>query len=278
MIEILSKVTHYPLGGKEISEVMQGLLGKYRSMVLELQHDLFLLNQSNEILKLNFENLSKDIENEKKKQIKGEEKRSKSGNIVNKRIEEEARPRIPRYEKRRGSWRSTSGDEKEDSHEYENYDNIDIIDKGNKYDKKYEKNKDNNNTDNNKKSEEIDINLHVVYEKLFLEMDEKIKKEHENKIREKDFEFNKILEYKFNETNGIMKNKEMLFKEQYSILKQECDTANNDRLKLFEISELLHISYTNLKNENEMLTRDILHSGVFLYVRVCLTIYLCISI
>ena len=287
MIEILSKVTHYPLGGKEISEVMQGLLGKYRSMVLELQHDIFLLNQSNEILKLNYQNLSKDVDDKMNKKIK-ERKISKSGNITNKMILEDVRQKIPRYENERGPWVSIDGDQREDTHDYESDDNID---KSDKYDNKYPKKKDNNNkadNDNNnfnKKNGDSDINLHLVYEKLFLEMDEKIKKEHENKIREKDFEFNKILEFKFNETNGIMKNKELFFKEQYSLLKQECDTANDDRLKLFEISELLHLSYTNLKNENEMLSREILHSGasgcpclILIFVSIYVSVYVCVCV
>ena len=187
MIEILSKVTHYPLGGKEISEVMQGLLGKYRSMVLELQHDIFLLNQSNEILKLNYQNLSKDVDDKMNKKIK-ERTISKSGNITNKMILKDVRQKIPRYENERGPWVSIDGDQREDTHEYESDDHID---KSDKYDNKYAKKKDNNNkadNDNNnfnKKNGDSDINLHLVYEKLFLEMDEKIKKEHENKIDRK---------------------------------------------------------------------------------------------
>ena len=65
MVDKLSRVTHYPLGGKELTEVLRGLLGKYRSMVLELQHDLFLSSQSNNTLKNSIDIIKSKNEEEK---------------------------------------------------------------------------------------------------------------------------------------------------------------------------------------------------------------------
>jgi len=44
VIGALSNALHYPVGGKELTDVLQGLLGKYRSMLMQLQDEL--LNRS----------------------------------------------------------------------------------------------------------------------------------------------------------------------------------------------------------------------------------------
>jgi len=40
MLGYLSSAVHYPVGGKELTEVLQGLLGKYRAMILQLQDEI----------------------------------------------------------------------------------------------------------------------------------------------------------------------------------------------------------------------------------------------
>ena len=270
MIKCLSEVIHYPIGGKEFTAVFHGLLGKYRSMVLELQNDLFLLNQSNELLKANFHHSTNEnillnkIKNDEKKENDKKKMDVSTGTFI-----EEHKPRIPTDEDNEKHSQISRGD-KNLRNENPNYHDDDSS------------NSDNNH--NNKNNSGRDINIQMIYEKLFLEMDEKSRKEYEYKITQKNIEFNKILEFKEFEVNDIMKNKELYFQEQYSALQLECDTANEDRLKLFEISELLHVSYTKLKNENEMLSRDILQSGEFVCLYVCLSVcpsfclsvYLCV--
>jgi hypothetical protein len=40
LVNSLALSMHYPIGGKEFTEVLRGLLAKYRSMVLQLQDEV----------------------------------------------------------------------------------------------------------------------------------------------------------------------------------------------------------------------------------------------
>lgn len=58
MIGALNNAVHYPVGGKELTDILQGLLAKYRSMLMQLQDEL--VNRVAFRSDLNEHELSKD--------------------------------------------------------------------------------------------------------------------------------------------------------------------------------------------------------------------------
>lgn len=208
-------------------------------MVLELQHDLFLANQSNSILKINLEKNNTD---------KGKND-SRHASIDSMSKEEHAR-----IERREQNERMDKKEEIERSDRKELNNRIERKEQEEKKERKEKEEK-----EQREKDDSNNIKIQKVYEKLFLEMDEKSRKEYEEKVQMKELEFKKILDIKDNEMRGFLQHKEEDFREQYLVLQEECDIANEDRDKLYKISELLHAKYNALLTDNA--TRDGMQQG-----------------
>ena len=239
-------------------------------MVLELQHDLFLSSQSNNTLKNNIDIIKSKNEYEKneilmkiKYDAQAQKEKENARKLKNGDRNGDNRGNNKGNQKHKNqkhfSSNDNSSDNNDDDDSYDD-DNDNNYDRKNKYNQKNKNNSPGKNKNKNINKHD-DIDIQKVYENLFIEMEEKSKVEFENILALKEEEYNYNLELIDTDTRTLLQNKDSEYRKNIQILNNECEVANEDRSKLFEISELLHIKYSKLLEENSLIAKDILQSG-----------------
>ena len=224
IIQSLSKVTHYPVGGREMTEVLEGLHGKYRSMILGLQRELHLTQKVE--LKYPFESAYPES-GERRQGDKGRHRHldSKSdmdvfGSDLNDRS-------FSGIGSRGGTDSSGWGH-------------------------------DSRSTISAKEME-----MKKIYEKLLVEMDSRSKGEFQMELRNAEREFKSMLDLVDGDNVRAVAAREQEFAMLLRDVKREGDVANEDRCKLLKISEVLHSKYSAAVKEKEDLAAELSLAGVY---------------
>jgi hypothetical protein len=270
LVDQLAQIVHYPVGGKELTEVLQGLLSKYKTMVLQLQDEIFL--SSIDSKRNSNTNATPDKKTPMKilKSVSGdtrdlvqsplldiqqgefETKNANNGSISRKKYDDDTRflkSQILEENSKNIAYKNDALRHNEDEARYnDRRKNIE-----NKRGKESNQQKLNN--------QNKELQQQQKYENALIEMDNENKKQFELLLLARENEYKRTQDDKDDEYHLNFQIKENEHRNRYRDLQEQCDIANEDRIKLYEISELLHFKYATLQEEQAMQARELTQSG-----------------
>jgi hypothetical protein len=259
LVNQLEKVVHYPVGGKELTEVLQGLLSKYKSMVLQLQDEILLSSINSKTMP----NTSAIPDKQTSAMLKTpplpdvqqgefETKNESNDSISRKKYNDDIRSlqeQIREESEKNIAFKNEALRNSEDEARYnDRRKNIEI-----KKEKEINKQK---LIDRNK-----ELQQQQKYENALIEMDNENKKQFELLLLAREKEYKRTQDDRDDEYHLNFQIKENEHRGRYRVLQEECDVANEDRTKLYEISELLHFKYSTLQGEQAMQARELTRAG-----------------
>jgi hypothetical protein len=298
LVNQLAQVVHYPVGGKELTEVLQGLLSKYKSMVLQLQDEIFLSSIDSR------RNSNTNTIPDKQTPLKLKTANRDTGDLV----------KLPLSDIQQGGFETKNND----SISRKKYDDDirslqeQICEENNKniayknetlrhnedearYNdrmKNIVNKRDKENNQQKLSNRNRELQQQQKYENALIEMDDENKKQFELLLLAKENEYKRTQDDKDDEYHLNFQIKENEYRNRYRDLQEQCNVANEDRIKLYEISELLHFKYATLQEEQAMQARELTQSGqihtfirvqryvcvnVHVHAYVCKHIYVCID-
>lgn len=223
IIQSLSKITHYPVGGREMTEVLEGLHGKYRSMIFSLQRELYLTSKVGST----YSSESHPESGDRRQGNKGRYRHQENKSDID----------VFRSDLIHRSFSGIGSEGGTDS-------------SGGGYDSRSHINA-------------KDVEMRRIYEKLLSELDGRSRGDFQTELSNAEREFKSILDLVDSDHARAAAVREQEYSMLLMDAMREGHVANEDRCKLLKISEVLHSKYSAAVKENETLAVELSLAGVY---------------